>query len=50
MEKREYRIIVLTKILDILGEVNPKRERLCEKCFNKKMTIENAVSFIILNS
>lgn len=50
MKKEQFRIAVLTKIFNILGEVNPKRERLCIRCFNKKMTVENAVSFIILNS
>lgn len=50
MKREQYRITVMTRIFNILGETNPKRERLCQKCFNKRMSVDNAVSYIILNS
>jgi hypothetical protein len=50
MKYREFENTVGERIFNILGEWNTKRAALCKKCFNKRMTIENTVSHIILNS
>lgn len=50
MKYKEFENTVGERIFSILGEWNPTRERLCKKCFNKRMTVENTVSHIILNS
>ena len=50
MKYKDFENTVGEKVFNILGEWNPKRATLCKKCFNKRMSISDTVSHIILNS